>query len=94
MLISEAKQTNERIFIISRLNKKEKYPLNRFRLNYAYSVFTQLKEIKSEQVVTAIGERTSERDGRIEFYLGSQLFLVSMIENGKQVCLLCCESPY
>jgi hypothetical protein len=90
-LVIEAKKGDERIFIISRLNTKEKFGWNRARLSRAYSILTEVKNIKSEQIVIAIGDRTSERKGRIEFYLGSQLFLVSLAENGKQICFLCCN---
>lgn len=91
-LIAEAKKNKERIFVISRTNMKEKYRVNRYRLEAAYDYITT-REVPPREIVVAIGERTSEKKGRLEFYLGSQLYLVSLAENGKPICLTCCDSP-
>lgn len=91
-LVAEARRSKERIFIISRLSKSEKYKLNRVRLSNAFNLLTVTREIPVEQIVTAIGERTPEKKGRLEFHLGSQLFLVSLADSGKLICLTCCEN--
>lgn len=92
-LVKEAKKSKERIFIISRLSKVESYKLNQVRLANASFFLTEGKEIPSSQIITAIGGRTDEKTGLLEFYLGSQLFLVSEAKKNKAVCLTCCDSP-
>lgn len=85
---------NERIFIISYVGKNEKVNINHSRLNYALAILTQLKGIEAKRIITATAQKNSEEKGKLEFYLGSELFLVSKAATNKQICLLCCESPY
>lgn len=94
LLIGEAKKSKERIFIISRLSKSERYRLNWRRLGKAHFFLTDGKDIPPSQILTAVSSRTTEKNGRLEFYLGSQLFLLSEAEQGKDVCLNCCAGPH
>jgi len=48
------------------------------------------KSIPSYQMVITEGERT-EGDGRIEFYVGEQLRLVSLSKANKDLCVGCCD---
>ena len=91
-LISEAKRSKEKIFIISKLSKKEKYGINWFRLQSAQDYITT-REIPVEQIVIAVGQRVSKEPGRLEFYLGSKLFLLSEGKINKLICLVCCRTP-
>jgi len=91
-LVGRAKDADDRIFIITRLGKKEKSGiLERARLTQAFSLLTRIKGINSDRVVTAIGERTAGTNGQLEFYFGSELFLISKAKPGKQICLACCD---
>ncbi len=89
-LVVEAKKSKDRIFIISRPGRGEANQLSWNRLEAASFFLTDGKQIVPSQIVTAIGARTSNGIGRLEFYLGSQLFLVSEAKKGKGVCLNCC----
>jgi DNA/RNA endonuclease YhcR with UshA esterase domain len=60
------------------------------RLESARLYLVEPGRIKRENVVFAEGERV-DSDGRVEFYLGSKLILVSLAERGKNVCLTCCD---
>lgn len=91
-LITNAIEKKERIFVISKLGKNEKFKINSLRLSYTLMVLTKIKKMEPELVITAIGDKTSEKNGKLEFYYGSKLFLVILIEPNKQVCLLCCGS--
>lgn len=93
LIVTETIKNKERVFVISRLGKNEKDRWNLSRLALARTILTQIKPLQSEQVVTAVGEKSTETNGRLEFYVGSQLFLVSYAEKNKQPCLLCCDTP-
>lgn len=94
LLAIEAKKSKERIFIISRLNRGEKYQLNWRRLQNAQMFLTDGKGVAPGQIVIAVGSKLVDRSGRLEVYLGSQFFLAAEAERGKGVCLNCCHSPY
>lgn len=81
----------ERIFVIARLGNKEKSRrLNLLRLTEAKFFTVGKGQLPKENVVFAEGEK-AKGDGRIEFYLGSQLFLVSLAPLNKNVCFACCD---
>lgn len=92
-LVIEAKKSKERIFVISVLGKGETYRTNLARLGKARSVLTKEKQVPVSQIITAIREGLTEKTGKLEFYLGSQLFLVSEAEKNKMICLICCVIP-
>jgi hypothetical protein len=85
-LVSEAIKSSQRVFVISNLGKSENYKLNTVRLKGALSKLTSMG-IKEEQIVTAVGERASTSAGKVNFYVGGNLFLVIAAEKGKNICL-------
>lgn len=90
-LANDQQSTNERFFVIARLGRGEKArSLNLNRLKAARSYLVETRGIDKEQVILAEGERAAG-EGRIEFYLGSRLMLVSLAERGRNVSLVCCE---
>jgi len=94
ILLAKARNSNDRIFVISRLSKTESSKLNRIRLTNARLALTDGKGLSENQVITAIGDRiVNGGRGRLEFYLGSRLFLVSKINKNKIACLTCCDTP-
>lgn len=90
-LTNEHRSTNERVFVIARLGRGEaNRALSLNRLERARWYLVEPGRIKSENVVFAEGARING-EGRVEFYLGSKLFLVSLAERGMNVCLTCCD---
>ena len=86
--------SEERLFIVARLGTGESsVELNRRRL---YNVRTYFKEgwpnVDSKRFVFAQGDRV-EGEGRIEFYIGSHLFQISLVRRGKDICVDCCDYP-
>jgi hypothetical protein len=92
-LVQGQKRGDERIFIIAKRNIREKPLVDTARLSNAVGLLTQAKDIPIDRIVTGIGKPVTGAPGRLEFYLGSEFFLLSLASPGKQVCLQCCESP-
>lgn len=93
ILLLAARNGGNRIFVISRIGHKESSVLNRIRLTNAKKVMTDGKQFPDDRIVTAIGDRVAgNQNGRLEFYLGGQLFLVTEIGKNKSACLSCCDS--
>jgi hypothetical protein len=90
-LTVDQQSTNERIFVIARLGKGETArSLNLNRLKAARSYLVETRGINQEQVIFAEGERVAG-EGRVEFYLGGKLMLVSLAERGRNINFNCCE---
>ena len=89
-LVNEAIDSKERVFVISKVSKGESNSLGWRRLMTAYYVLTTTTKLPSGQVVLAQGNKTTEKYGRLEFYLGGKLFLVSEAARKRNVCLSCC----
>lgn len=90
-LVQDARSGSERIFVIARLGDGESSrPLNRSRLEYSRFYISINKGLKSDKVVFAEGDRVNG-EGRLEFYLGSKLYLVSLAKRNRMVCLTCCD---
>lgn len=89
-LVLELKRSSQILFIISRRNAREKSLVDRARLSSAVSVLTAVKDVDIKRIVTGAGDPVSNSKGRLEFYLGSELFLVSYARPSKHVCLTCC----
>lgn len=91
-----AKEKGERIFIVSRAGDGETETINTHRID---AVKAQLAEKNrwsgiEPEVVYARGERVKGK-GQVEFYIGSRLALVFIIQiKGKAPCLYCCEDPF
>jgi hypothetical protein len=90
-MVRDQRANSERIFVISRLGRGEsKRSLSRGRLQYARFYLLESGRTQKEKVIFAEGDRV-DGEGRVEFYLGSRLYLVSLAERGRNVCLTCCE---
>jgi hypothetical protein len=86
----EARQNGERLFVIVRLGKGEtSRQLNQARL-FNVKSFMLRKGFTQETAVFAEGERV-EGEGRIEYYLGSKLKLITLAPRNKIPNLTCCE---
>jgi hypothetical protein len=89
----EVKGRRERLFIIARLGTGEtSRRLNRGRL-YNTRQYLSLKAFDPLTTVFAEGERV-EGEGRIEFYLGGTLRLVTLAKRNKMPNLTCCEDYF
>ena len=78
------------MFVIARLGKTENS--NRIsiaRLSYTKAVLFQQRRFPFQSPVFAEGERV-DGQGRIEFYLGSNLRLVTLAKRNKIPNLTCC----
>jgi hypothetical protein len=79
----------ERVFVIARLGLGEtSRHLNRRRLANA-KVYLE-NRLKPEDIILAEGERISG-EGRVEFYVGSKLTLISLVKRGRDLCVNCFE---
>jgi len=86
----DARSSGERVFVIARLGRGEtSRTINRDHLGYARFMLTN-KDVRPERLVIAEGERVAG-EGRVEFYLGSRLYLVSLAKRNEMVCLMCCN---
>ena len=90
-LAQDFRSGGERIFVVSRLGDGEaSRALNRSRLEYARVYLVLNRELNSGRVVFAEGERV-KGEGRLELYLGSKLYLVSLAKRNKMACFFCCD---
>lgn len=79
----------ERVFVIAHLGKSERSRLlNQRRLQNARTYL--MNRLKPESIVIAEGEQVSG-EGRVKFYVGSELVLVSMVQRGEDLCVNCFE---
>jgi hypothetical protein len=93
-LVNILRSTSERLFVVARLGAGENSrDLNRRRL---YNVRTYFKQnwpdFDAKRFVFAEGDRV-EGEGRIEFYIGSDLFQISLVKRGRDICVDCCDYP-
>jgi hypothetical protein len=88
------RSTDERLFIVARLGTGEiSRELNRRRLFNVRAYFNNgWPGVEAKRFVFAEGDK-SEGAGRVEFYLGSKLMLISLVNRGKDICVDCCEYP-
>ena len=87
-LEAQVKTTKQRGFVIAHLGSGERSALiNRRRLADVRFMFG---DITSNEVVFAVGQRVRGQ-GRIEFYLGSELMNVTLFARNKGLCPLCCK---
>ena len=86
----EVRTKRERLFVIVRLGTGESSRrLNRARL-YNARQYVSVKSFDQQTTVYAEGERV-EGEGRLEFYLGGSLRLVTLAKRNKMPHLTCCE---
>jgi hypothetical protein len=89
----EAGQSGERLFVIVRLGAGEtSRRLSHARLHNARA-YLSIKGFDPETTVYAEGERV-KGEGRIEFYLGSRLRLVTLAWRNKMPNLTCCDDRF
>lgn len=89
-LFLQQKETNEKLFVISAISKKEKQTLRSSRIYNANIFLTQIMKFDKNNVLFA--ENISNQEmGILEFYLGSKLFLVIEQPFNKIGCFTCCE---
>ena len=92
-LVSELHRSDvERIFVIGRLGRGEIVrSLNLNRLERARLYLIESGRTQRERVIFAEGERV-DGEGRVEFYLGSRLYLISLARRGRNINFTCCDS--
>lgn len=88
LMLGEIKKDNNRIFIIFRIGENERQTINNVRLRSTKQHFLD-KKINLKNFVFAQGE-TVKGEGRIEFYLGSELRLILLAKRNRMPNLTCC----
>jgi hypothetical protein len=82
-----ANREGDNVIIIARLGIKEKSPnLSKRRLMSAKLKLEHY--LSSERIITAQSESISSQ-ARLEFYLKGKLFLVSLVQHNKDICVDC-----
>jgi hypothetical protein len=90
-LANTLRENGERLFVIARLGRGEtSRDFNRRRLHNVRTYFSRHEKVDAKRVVFAEGE-PSEGEGRVEFYVGSKLMLVSLVKRGRDICVDCCD---
>lgn len=88
-LSGEVSKGSERVFLISYSAKAEKPLMDNRRLTYTRWVFSDIKHFPKDKLTLATSsDRVEEKDIRLEFWLGSRLFLNISIKKNQQVCYL------
>lgn len=83
----------ERLFVVARLGKGEvSHDFSRRRLSNVRTYFRHGWKIDEKRIVFAEGDKVEE-EGRVEFYIGSKLMLVSLVKRGRDICVDCCDYP-
>ena len=84
--VSESEKP-DRVFVIARLGQGEY--ANRLNQRRLHNARTYLKNrLKPETIIVAEGGRVSG-EGHVEFYVGSELLLTSMVRRGADLCVSC-----
>jgi len=87
------RENEERLFVVARLGKGEvSRNFSRRRLSNVRTYFQEGWKIGAERIVFAEGEKVQD-EGRVEFYIGSKLMLVSLVKRGRDICVDCCDYP-
>jgi hypothetical protein len=93
LLIADAKSTGDRIFVISRVGANENHKLDAVRLAAMRRYFLNGPRFDLKRAVFAAGDALEgNKQGRVELYLGSKLYLVSKAQKNKSVCITCCDA--
>lgn len=92
IIVGDVKTKGERLFVISRLGTNEYPKKTTFRL-FNTRQRLSLMGLKAKNTVYAEGERV-KGEGRLEFYLGSQLRLVILAKHNQMPNLTCCEDYF
>ncbi len=93
-LVSGLRSSDERLFVVARLGAGERSrDLIRRRLYNVRAYFEwSWPELDAKRFVFSEGDRVAG-EGRVEFYVGSRLLLISLVERGRDICVACCDSP-
>jgi hypothetical protein len=92
-LANDLRSNNEHIFIIARLGNGEwSRAVNRRRLSNVRTYFVTNWKIDPARFTFAVGSRV-DGEGRVEFYIGSTLWLISYVKPGRDICVDCCDYP-
>jgi len=84
---------DERLFVVARLGKGESSrDLNRRRLHNVRTYFKENHGLEAKRFVSAEGDRVGG-EGRVEFYIGSNLMQISLVKRGRDICVDCCDYP-
>jgi hypothetical protein len=83
----------ERLFVVSRPGTGETNRIGFVRLAAAKSFTLQTIGFPAETSIFTVGESVAG-EGRIEFYLGSQLKLVTLAKRNKIPNLTCCQDYF
>ena len=83
----------ERLFVVARRGDRETNNISLKRLAQAKTFLIKIKGFPAETTVFAIGEPL-KGEGGIEFYLGSQLKLVTLAKRNKMPKLTCCPDYF
>jgi hypothetical protein len=86
---NETSESDERIFIIFRAGDGEGTKTNVRRLNIVRRFLRNNKGLGGDKVIYARGEKVKGK-GRVEFYVGGELRLVTLAKRGKIPCMDCC----
>jgi hypothetical protein len=88
------RSTEERLFVVARLGIGERFrDLNRRRLHNVRTYFKDgWPQVEAKRFVFAEGDPVAG-EGRIEFYLGSNLLQISFVKRGREICVDCCDYP-
>lgn len=91
-LASELRSSQaELLFVIARPGRGERArSLNHNRLESARRYLIESGRIQKERIIFAEGEPV-DGEGRVEFYLGSRLYLTSLAKRGRNINFTCCD---
>lgn len=90
LIARDSKKSGERLFVIARRSKAETSDrISLSRLSYARTLLLEMRRFPFETAVFAVGGWV-EGEGRMEFYLGSKLRLVTLAKRNKIPNLDCC----
>ena len=87
VVMKNSLEKNDRVYIISRRSRVEKQGVDWVRLKYAKSVLTNFRKFPAELITLAVGEQSDLEYGKLEFWVGSRLQMVSYIRRNQQICL-------
>jgi hypothetical protein len=82
-----------RLFVVARRGDGESDSISLVRLAEAKTHLIKIKGFPVETSIFSVGERI-KGEGRIEFYLGSQMKLVIMAKRNKMPNLTCCPDYF
>jgi hypothetical protein len=86
-------RSGERLFVVARRGDRESNDISFLRLAEAKTFIIKIKGFPVETTIFTVGERI-QGEGGIEFYLGSQLKLVTLAKRNKMPNLTCCPDYF